>query len=229
MIRLLYALSVLALLAAGGLLVLCARQRPRGDLPGESLLERPGAMANTAQQPRGTSLEEQEHVSPLMAAASAFAANLNPPAPVKAPAVVSEAPRPAPAAPVVRPPVSSPKVTVCGTSCCDDQPQRSMALILEPGSKEPARWVRRGAQVGHLVIQEIRPGAVVYLDGEQVHEMAMERETTATAVAAESRDAIEARPPVAATAEAARPPVSAKRPGRSKSMTVGSARTAALN
>ncbi len=104
-----------------------------------------------------------------------------------------------------------------------------MALILEPGSKDAARWVKRGAQVGHFVIQEIRPGSVLYRDGAQVREMAIERETIVTAVTAGDTSSLNAGPPVATKAETARASASTKRPTRGRSMTVGSARTAALD
>jgi hypothetical protein len=104
-----------------------------------------------------------------------------------------------------------------------------MALIMEPGNGETARWVKTGASVGHFVIQEIRPGSIVYLDGEQALEMAIEQDTTNATMAAQSGGPAGARPPVVATAEAARLPAPAQRPARSRSMTVGSARTAALD
>ncbi len=231
MIRLLYVLSGLAILLAGGIVTLCARQWSQSDSTGDALLQRPSAMELLLERAHKTSPEEKERVSPLLAEANTFAVHLNPPASAQQQPAVRETPKPAPAAPAVRPPTASPKFQVCGTSCCDDQPQRSMALILEPGSNT-ARWVKRGAQVGHLVIQEIRPGSIVYLDGEQVREMTVERETTATAVATDNASAANPGPPVVAKAgkaDAARVSASAKRPTRGKSMTVGSARTATLD
>jgi hypothetical protein len=51
-----------------------------------------------------------------------------------------------------------------------------MALIAELGSGAGSeRWVKEGAQVGHFVIHEIRRGAVVYRDGDNLREMAVER------------------------------------------------------
>jgi hypothetical protein len=50
-----------------------------------------------------------------------------------------------------------------------------MALISEVGSLEGnGRWVKEGTQVGHFVIHEIRKGMIVYRDGEQLREMAVE-------------------------------------------------------
>ena len=131
-------------------------------------------MAAFLSRTAGTSLAPKERLSPLLAAAGAFAVHLNPPRP--APAVAPEASKPAPAAPVVRPPAATAKFTLRGTSCAADRPERSMALIWVPGASDHGRWVRQGAQVGHFLIQEVRPGSVIYVDGEQVREMAIERQ-----------------------------------------------------
>ncbi len=105
-----------------------------------------------------------------------------------------------------------------------------MALILEPGGQEPARWFRRGAQVGHFILQEIRPGSVVFREGERVQELAVERDAAATTKAvADASSSVDSGPATAAGTIAERPPVLSKRPTRGKSMTVGSARTAPLN
>ncbi len=51
-----------------------------------------------------------------------------------------------------------------------------MALIAEAGSAEGSeRWVKEGSQLGHFVIEEIRRGSIIYRDGDQVREMAVER------------------------------------------------------
>lgn len=50
-----------------------------------------------------------------------------------------------------------------------------MALISETGSeKDTGRWVKEGAQLGQFVIHEIRRGVVIYRDGDQLREMAVE-------------------------------------------------------
>jgi hypothetical protein len=51
-----------------------------------------------------------------------------------------------------------------------------MALLAELGPDTGSeRWVKAGAQVGHFVIHEIRRGASVYRDGDNLREMAVER------------------------------------------------------
>jgi len=59
--------------------------------------------------------------------------------------------------------------------------------------------------------------------------MAVERETTSMGVIANNESPGVSSLPVAANADAARLGAATKRPGRSRSMTVGSARTAALD
>jgi hypothetical protein len=51
-----------------------------------------------------------------------------------------------------------------------------MALIAELGSSPGSeRWVKEGARVGHFVIHEIRRSAIIYRDGDNLREMAVER------------------------------------------------------
>jgi len=51
-----------------------------------------------------------------------------------------------------------------------------MALIAEPGvANGQPRWMKEETQIGHFVIQQIRRGMIVYRDGEQLREMAVER------------------------------------------------------
>jgi len=229
MIRLLYACGVVTLVLAGSVLVLCAWQWSQDDRAQARVSGPPGASETVLAAVQAGSRAEQARVAPLVAEASALASHLNPPAPAPTRPVAQQLGKPAPAVPAVRPPAASAKFRLCGTSCWDGQPQRSMALILAPGDQEAARWVKPGTQVGHLLIQEIRPGVVVYRDGDRVQEMTMDREAAATTVAAASRGP--AGPASAATAEAgpARLPPPVQRPARSRPMTAGSVRTAALD
>jgi hypothetical protein len=74
--------------------------------------------------------------------------------------------------PPVRPKAASANFKVYGTSCYPNEPQRSMALIAEPGVVEgQERWVKEGTQIGHFVIHEIRRGMIVFSDGEQLREI----------------------------------------------------------
>jgi hypothetical protein len=78
--------------------------------------------------------------------------------------------------PPIRLATPSAKFKLHGTSYYPNQPDRSMALIGEVGGAEGSeRWVKEGAQLGHFVIHEIGRGAIVYRNGEDLREMAVER------------------------------------------------------
>jgi len=121
-----------------------------------------------------------EQVSPLVAQAEMLASYLSP-AQLKQetggnarPPLINQPPQ-SELVPPVRPAVASVNFKLHGTSCCPNQPGRSMALISELGSLEGSeRWVKEGAQVGHFVIHEIRQNGIVYRDGDQLREMAVE-------------------------------------------------------
>jgi hypothetical protein len=73
--------------------------------------------------------------------------------------------------------VPSAKFKLEGTSYYPNQPDRSIALITEPGGLETnQRWIKEGERLGLFVIHEIRRGVVVYRDQkDQLHEMSIER------------------------------------------------------
>ena len=117
----------------------------------------------------------EEEVSPLIAAAQEFALYLAPPKGVESSPTPALASRSVPTMPPIRPAAPSAKFTLRGTSVYPNQPGRSMALISEVGSLDGnERWVKEGTQVGHLVIHEIRQGAIIYRDGDQLREMTVD-------------------------------------------------------
>ena len=77
--------------------------------------------------------------------------------------------------------VPSAKFTLEGTSYYENQPDRSIALIAEPGSPERnQRWAREGERLGRFVIHQIRHGVVVYRDeNEHLYEMSIEHKAAA--------------------------------------------------
>ncbi len=63
-----------------------------------------------------------------------------------------------------------------------------MVLISELGSPEgEQQWVKEGIQLGHFVIHEIRKGMIVYRDGEQLREMAVEHGASLTGIVRDNR------------------------------------------
>jgi hypothetical protein len=51
------------------------------------------------------------------------------------------------------------------------RPEKSLALVSEPGQGE--RWVRKGDQLGRLVVESIRDGTLVYRDGAELREVSV--------------------------------------------------------
>jgi hypothetical protein len=73
----------------------------------------------------------------------------------------------------------TPKFTLHGTCYYPLKPDKSLALLWQPGGGGGTfKWVRQGAQLGHFIIQEIKPSAIVYAGGQQVGEMTIQRGST---------------------------------------------------
>ena len=168
MMKLLYGIGVLAVICAGGSLSVCGmRWRQdgslRGDIAGASVLER-------VHMAGGHGPEQSRDVpSPLVVQATAFALYLNPPkppAPAGAPQPRATSPQPAP-----RPVVTIPKFRLLSTSCNHSYPEKSLALVSEPGKGD--RWIRQGDHLGYLLVESVRDGKLVYRDGGQLSEMAV--------------------------------------------------------
>jgi len=100
---------------------------------------------------------------PLLRQAEVFASYLKPVSVREDRPPVAPQPAPTFILPAANPPSPSPTFKLCGTSYCPSQPQESRALIaMGSGQAADRRWVKAGAQVGHFVIQDIRPGTIVY-------------------------------------------------------------------
>jgi hypothetical protein len=181
MVRMLNSLAVLALLAAGGVSTLCILQWGDDTGPADGhVLDGPSVIELFKQQNAARGPAPQNRATPLMVQAEAFASYLNPPKPAKVTkaALTSKPPVLLPVdsrtTPRIRPAAPSAHFKLHGTSYYPNQPERSMALIAQrSGTRDTARWVREGSQVGHFVIHEIRASAIVYRDGEQLRELAV--------------------------------------------------------
>jgi len=176
LLRLVYALGACAILSAGMLLNASVRQWYGDDPQLEQLRNRPSAVQLFRDRVLEGRDDVAEQTSPVIAQARTFASYVNSTSPaqeVRSPAPqVPARSRPTPA---VRPKASSVAFKLHGTSVYPDRPERSMALISEPGGSEGERkWVREGAALGHFVVQEIRRGVVVLSDGDAVREMTVE-------------------------------------------------------
>ena len=172
MVRMLRILGVSAVFAAGGILALSASLWLQEDSQSEEIENRPSAIEQFRMDADGRQSLDKK-VPPLVAQAEAFSRHLNPPKTAEKPPSPT---RTASSAPPVRPAAPAPRFKLRATSYYPNRPGKSMALIAELGSSEGGeRWVKEGTQVGHFVIQEIRRGAIVYRDGDNLREMAVER------------------------------------------------------
>jgi hypothetical protein len=169
MIKALYTFGVLSLISAGIMFVFCER------LWRESLLNnrQDKSISITGVLQEGVTLKQQnkaDTLSPLVKQAADFSQYINPPKPPPAPPKPQE-PR------IVSEPVAvlsaaKPQFTVIATSYYRSRPEKSVALIYEPGRGE--HWVIKGESIGHFVIDSIKDGAVIYSDGSKLQEVAVQ-------------------------------------------------------
>jgi len=187
MVRWLYILGVCAMLAAAAVLGLWLSERGRHNSQIEEFLNRPGAVemfGARGGEPEVRTIED----SPLVIEAKLLASRLDPPKSPEKSALAAPVASSVPPALVVRPPAASVRFKLSATSYYPNEPGRSMALISEAGSPEGnERWVKEGTQVGHFVIHEIRRGMIVYRDGEQLREMAVEHGASVPSLVRDAR------------------------------------------
>jgi hypothetical protein len=167
MIRTLRITSILAVALAAVLVVFSVVFGVRGDEGVEKLLEEPGVIEKFNKSAGNRSTRGTSQVSPLVQQGKSFALYLNPPKP--------KTPRSVPnrVTGAKRPPTAKAKFTVLATSYSKDHPEMSIALIDEPG--KGLSWFRPSSKVGHLLIEEIKDGAVVFKDSSGSFEIAVEQ------------------------------------------------------
>jgi hypothetical protein len=167
MIRTLRITSILAVALAAVLVVFSVVFGVRGDEGIEKLLEEPGVIEKFNKSAGNRASRGTSEVSPLVQQGRSFALYLNPPKPT--------APRSVPnrVTGAIRPPTAKAKFTVIATSYSKDHPEMSIALIDEPG--KGLSWFRPSGKVGHLLIEEIKDGAVVFKDSSGSFEIAVEQ------------------------------------------------------
>jgi hypothetical protein len=182
MVRMLHILSICFIVLAGCVVYLWLTERNRRDPRVEAILngstvvqQLPDAAAG---RPTGG-----EQVTPLVDAAQGFAVSLNStPTPAVMQATKQTSVQPTDSKPseprlTARPVFSAVGFKLVATSYYEGRPDKSMALLSEPGNGDVGRWVREGTQVGHFTVHEIRQGVVVLRDGNNTRELAVERAT----------------------------------------------------
>lgn len=167
MIRTLRITSILAVALAAVLVVFSVVFGVRGDEGIEKLLEEPGVIEKFNKSAGNRASRGTSEVSPLVQQAGSFALYLNPPKP--------KAPRSVPnrVTGAIRTPTAKAKFTVLATSYSKEHPEMSIALIDEPG--KGLSWFRPSGKVGHLLIENIKDGAVVFKDSSGSFEIAVEQ------------------------------------------------------
>ena len=71
-----------------------------------------------------------------------------------------------------KPKQSLPKFKVLATSVYKTRPEKTMALIVEPGAE--SRWIKAGQMVGHLLMERIERGHVAWRLGEETGRVAVD-------------------------------------------------------
>ena len=180
MVRVLQIFCVLICLSTGAVLAFCMHDLGQHDMEVQRICELP-SVRQRFEELRSRRNIQTEKESPLVVQARALASYLNSPVVQEKKEVVAKErkkPRNVAQAPKARV-VPTAKFKLEGTSYYPNRPDRSIALVSEPGSAdENPRWVKEGERLGHFVIQKIRRGIVVYKDeNEQLHEMSVERKT----------------------------------------------------
>ena len=115
----------------------------------------------------------------LLKQAKLFSSFLNPPTPKPRPVRKTQGvtPRKSPAigrssgaGPPARPTTVIPTFVLLATSCYPADPAKSLALINEPGRGK--RWIRPGTRLGHVIVEAVDTGSIVYRDGNTRHLLA---------------------------------------------------------
>lgn len=172
--------SVVVILLAGLVLVLVVGPKSlvpdllegfavRNDPEIERILTEPSVVDAWKDAHGDSSQSSQGATSPLVREAESFKNILDPPpAPVTTEAK-KPTPTPRPTRTVVKPVPSSANFELVGTTVSTDH---SFAYIRLPD--KTYQWVRRGEEIGHLLIKEIRNGSIICWDGHDDVEMAAE-------------------------------------------------------
>jgi len=165
MIKTLRITSIIMVVSAAVMLVFPVLFGVRGSKEIEQFLSAAGAIDKFKENANNQADNNENHTSPLVMQAQAFTSFLNPPKPV-------EPPPDSQSSGIRRPPTVVSKFKLIGTSYFAAHPELSIALIDEPG--KGMHWVKQAAEVGYLIIEQIKDGLVVVKDGQKTFEMTAE-------------------------------------------------------
>ena len=180
MIKTLQISSILAVVLAVGLLVSSVVFGVQKNERIEQFLASASAKETfTEQIGEGMRTRRSSQRSPLVDRAQRFASIINPPKPKPKPQTTRQAPVAVKEAP--RPEQTSAKFSLIGTSFYESNPQMSLAFIDQPG--KGLHWVRQSDSVEHLVIEQVKDGAIVVRDGQRTFEMQTEERPAVSSTA----------------------------------------------
>ena len=153
---LLNSFSLISLVCAGLMLMLCANQwfiyAHNGIQNKEpSIIEKFQSLGDVPKE------NNQDKVFPLVSQAGDYALIINPPAPQEV--KVEEKPQTKVAPAVVVAPRLSVKFKLLSISYNRDRPEDSVALVDEPGKDE--HWAKAGDNIGNFVLERIEPGILI--------------------------------------------------------------------
>ncbi len=179
MIKTLRITSVVAAIAAGVLIyyfVIPVVVGADGDDRVDEILDSPTVVEKFEQTEGAESKASTGPASPLVQQANAFASYLSPPKPrptrnyTRGSTTTTKRP--------VGP--TTPKFKVFATTYFEGNPELSQALIDEPGKGK--HWVRQSSMVGHLLIEQVKPGVVVVKSSEETFSLEIESNPQASAL-----------------------------------------------
>jgi hypothetical protein len=78
-----------------------------------------------------------------------------------------------------------PQFRLLSTSYHRSCPEKSLALVAEPG--KGGYWIAQGDRVGHLVVERIKDGRIVWRDGSRLQETAVAIKDTPSLAQVKSR------------------------------------------
>jgi len=129
--------------------------------------------------------DRRRQISPLVRQAEIFGEYLDPVPIQKGAATPARpgryiAPRP-------KFPQYTPKFELHGTCYYASRPDKSMALVSQPGAGERFHWVRKGDRLGHFILEEIKRGSIVYTNGTEKHKMKVQNGPAGTSMVRDHR------------------------------------------
>ena len=186
MVKILHIISVFAIISTAGVFVLGAVQQ----LQGANEIEQDSDLTIIEKFNRNdTSIEKnpQRILNPLVEQAQTYALYLNPPKPKSTKSKPTKTRKTSASERRTLQSVNEkitaaestklkPKFTLVGISYYRSNPDKSMALVSEPG--KGIHWIKKGSNLGHFIVEKIERGKIVYKDGEHLRQMAIDTKTS---------------------------------------------------